>query len=587
MPTIEGDTAVYPEVYPGVDLRVRALVDGFTYALVVKTPAAARNPALAKVKLGVVGSKLSVQAMPGGGFQAVNAKGDVVIDTGEALMWDSRGAAVIDVPRSERERAMMGSELSRRQLVLNAKDVLAEPADTARKSSLEATYRDGAFTIEPDMRLLNDPSAVFPLVIDPVSRTIPGAGAPKWGYTNTLNHNRNDSIARVGPDPDQTSNIFRSFFEFPVTSTVGGAATIIGASFQTWLIHSGDCTSRPVNLWEIGWFAPGRNNWSGPGLGNHLGEQWGNANETSCSQPDMYMEWTNNAVKSFVQRGLDEGWGGHSFGLLTRRSDGSSEGTFNWWKKFDPNQTKLWIEWSKKPTTPTADDLTTAAEPTAVDIACSAPSMVRGGTPVLRAKLRDPDNEEGGSLTGTFTWQKYVGASWQTQGTLTNTAPPATPSAPGNRAEVQLPQLADGGRYRWSVTTTDSSSLVSDPSPWCEFTVAISAPSQKPVVTSTDYLSKETNPAAQGAVGQTGRFTFAANGVPNVASYTYWLEGGPARTVPPSQQGGSVSNVAVTPVNIGQNVLHVMSRDPAGNSGEGLARASWWPARPRQARRGR
>jgi hypothetical protein len=43
-PVLDGDTATYPEVLPGVDLSVRADVDGFSHLLVVKTPEAARNP---------------------------------------------------------------------------------------------------------------------------------------------------------------------------------------------------------------------------------------------------------------------------------------------------------------------------------------------------------------------------------------------------------------------------------------------------------------------------------------------------------------------------------------------------------------
>ena len=42
-PTLNGDTATYPEVMPGVDLQVTADVDGFSHVLVVKSRAAAAN----------------------------------------------------------------------------------------------------------------------------------------------------------------------------------------------------------------------------------------------------------------------------------------------------------------------------------------------------------------------------------------------------------------------------------------------------------------------------------------------------------------------------------------------------------------
>ena len=55
-PSLDGDTATYAEVYPGVDLQVRATADGFSELLVVKTPEVASNPALASVRFPVTTS---------------------------------------------------------------------------------------------------------------------------------------------------------------------------------------------------------------------------------------------------------------------------------------------------------------------------------------------------------------------------------------------------------------------------------------------------------------------------------------------------------------------------------------------------
>lgn len=559
IPVLEGDTAVYPEVYPGVDLRVRALVDGFSYALVVKTRAAAANPALKTIRLGVTGDRLTVAARSGGGLTARTRDGKAAVSAGGALMWDQRGAEKIEVTSADRERMLPGAGESVRERVLRAKDVLAAPADLARKSSLKVSFGDGRLTVHTDLSLLRDPDAEFPIVIDPVSRTIPGAGAPHWGFASSDNENRTDGIARVGPDPDEYSSVWRSFFGFPVTSTVGGPATITGAAFQTWLVHSGACQAKPVNLYGAGGFGAGRSNWPGASLDIDLGTQHGNANKSACPQPDMFMEWKNDAVKNYVQQELNQGEGSHNFALAVANINGE-----NLWKKFDPNRTSLWVEWNKKPVNPVATDMVTAADATSSDIPCVGTPWVRGRTPALRAALRDPDNEEGGVLTGTFTWQQWNGSAWQAGGSLTKTAPPATPSAPGNRAEVTLPQLAENVKHRWQLTTTDSGGLVSDPSPWCEFVVASAPPAQKPTVASTDYPTSGIN----GAVGQSGRFTFGAGGASSVTAYTYWLEGGPARTVTTAAPGGSVSGVVVTPTAIGQNTLHVMSRDSAGNSSD-------------------
>jgi hypothetical protein len=46
---LSGDSATYAEVFPDVDLVVRARSAGFQQVLVVKTPEAAANPALQEI----------------------------------------------------------------------------------------------------------------------------------------------------------------------------------------------------------------------------------------------------------------------------------------------------------------------------------------------------------------------------------------------------------------------------------------------------------------------------------------------------------------------------------------------------------
>src|SRR5262245_1888836 len=88
-PRLEGDSAVYADVFDGVDLRVRALSTGFTYALVVKTRKAAANHALRQIRLGLRGEGLTLRDRPGG-IEAVDKAGKAVItSSGAASMWDS------------------------------------------------------------------------------------------------------------------------------------------------------------------------------------------------------------------------------------------------------------------------------------------------------------------------------------------------------------------------------------------------------------------------------------------------------------------------------------------------------------------
>lgn len=100
-PKIEGSTATYAEVHPGVDLVVRAEADGFGHLLVVKTPQAAAAPEIAKIALGLktVGLKVSEDAS-----WAIAAKDEAVdgtvFEAGKPKMWDSAATAESGTTRS-------------------------------------------------------------------------------------------------------------------------------------------------------------------------------------------------------------------------------------------------------------------------------------------------------------------------------------------------------------------------------------------------------------------------------------------------------------------------------------------------------
>ena len=89
MPTVDGDSAVYAEVFPGVDLRLTATAEGYREVLVVKTPAAAADPRVERIEFGLSSAGLRVRGTAGGGLSAVDADGQEVFTSPPALMWDS------------------------------------------------------------------------------------------------------------------------------------------------------------------------------------------------------------------------------------------------------------------------------------------------------------------------------------------------------------------------------------------------------------------------------------------------------------------------------------------------------------------
>jgi hypothetical protein len=96
-PRLDGATATYAGVLPDVDLKLTALDSGYTSVLVVKTAEAAKNPALATIRMTVSGSGLDIAPTADGGFVARDNDGTPVFESPAGRMWDSAG----DIPATD------------------------------------------------------------------------------------------------------------------------------------------------------------------------------------------------------------------------------------------------------------------------------------------------------------------------------------------------------------------------------------------------------------------------------------------------------------------------------------------------------
>ncbi|MFI9496187.1 DNRLRE domain-containing protein [Streptomyces halstedii] len=241
-PVVSENVATYSEALPGVDLQLKAEVEGFSQLFVVKNAAAAADPGLSKLtyQMKTVGLSVSVDAETGS-LAAVDPAGQTIFTSPTPLMWDST--------------TVSSTSASKAALGVTAED--AEPADLfepppgAVDAQMKTTVGDDTIEITPDQELLQGPDTTYPVFIDP---------SWAWGkkenwtrvyqaYPNSSFWNANE-VARVGYESETggLDRISRSFFQVDTDNIKG--ALVKSSTFRIKNVWSWSCQARPVELWQ-------------------------------------------------------------------------------------------------------------------------------------------------------------------------------------------------------------------------------------------------------------------------------------------------------------------------------------------------
>ncbi|MFG1957939.1 LamG-like jellyroll fold domain-containing protein [Nonomuraea sp. NPDC049028] len=511
-PTLSGDTATYAEVLPGVDLQVKADVDGFSHLLVVKSRAAAENKALTELSFPISTAGLSMKSTEGGNLEANDANGGTIFTASPPMMWDSSGSSAA--------RTLAAGEGS--------------PAD-ARHEVMGLRLVGKKLLLKPHRGMIEDPATRYPIYLDPFFSAARGAWTSVWSNNPTSNFLNANDVARAGHVPGQTN---RSFFQMNTGSTIHGKQIIKGTlrTYETW---SYSCTKRPVEAWSTNSISKATTwnkqpTWVKLLDTQNVAKGWG----SSCLPGGVEFNVTSQVVDAAAKS-----WPNITIGL--RATD---EGDNYGWKKFK-NNPSLVIEYNSLPSVPVAADMW--SDPGGACVSGDARPVIGGTTPKLWAKLRDVDN----SVKGRFEW-------WTAAGVKVSeyvTGLQSTGSA--FYAQVPAGAYADGSVIRWRVRAEDGKAN-SAWGPWCEATVDASAPGKEPGVTSSQYPEGGWNDG----VGRAGSFTFTPNGVSDVATYVYGLDTTPKTEVAAGQADGTAT-IQLTPRHDGPNVLSVRSKDRAGQQG--------------------
>jgi hypothetical protein len=571
-PVVDGASAVYRDVLPDVDLRATATATGFTHVLVVRTAAAAANPALASIRYDVGGDTVARPAT-GGRVAFQDKAGRTVAVTSEASMWDSTVS-----PGAGGEVRATASQLDALRKAPPDELVSTEhgPGVTARSASIAVTAdADGrGMLLRPDAALLRSSTAAFPLFIDPQI----GPTDTRWAYSRSLDadYGPNDK-ARVGYNPPAyggDGRLYRGFFEFP---TAYGGQTykgkhVLAASFSIQLYHSYSCGDTPASVFRSGGISVGnggRMSWSSRPLGSsyvpYLATAWGHANKAGgcggTAQPDMLMTFGGNeTMRADVQNAANGNWDTYTIGLCACDANGANESAGDRWKKFYvDHRTTMSITYNTVPGTPAN------LSPHQGQVACNG--VVGTNSPTLQAQYVDADGSD--SLSSTFQWQQLP------SGAVTALSGPVKPANNNGAVTVALGSAAEGKQYQFRVQTNDGHDT-SPWSPWCTFTVDTTAP-PGPVVTPTASGSAPVytgcDPGninactARGGPGVAGGFRFSEPAGPagqDVVKYVYGWDA-PSVNVTVSA-GAATPTIMLTPPRYGINKLTVYSVDGAGRS---------------------
>ncbi|MBA8975047.1 FG-GAP repeat domain-containing protein [Streptomyces calvus] len=587
-PVLQGATATYPEVFPGVDLAVEASVDGFSQALIVKTPEAADRTELKEVGFGLRAKGLDVRKdTENGTLRAVNAAGQTVFASSTARMWDSSGEP--EAPRAASGQARTAAAASGPARTAADRAPASDSAPSpltpgTRSSKVGVRITDDKLLLTPDQQLLDAPDTEFPVYIDPrmtgtrEAWTIAYKPHPDDSYWNGTGWNGGTtSEARVGYE-STSGGTARSFFR--VGSKFLAGVKVIDAQFQITETHSWSCTAKPVELWLTGGISSSTTWSKQPSWATRQDSRnYAHGNEDhGCADKAVDFTAKDAAVKAAANK-----WSNVTFGLRAPQSAEDAKDAYSW-KKFKPDA-KLIVEYNRPPKAPWALDTIPSTKSSTTSCGNDGTYVTVGNTDVtLTAQVWDPD---GGNVNVQFhLWP--TGKHDVAPGIIFNQRKQVTvkDSDPkGAQARITVPKAllaqykdASNGQFSWKAQAEDvaDDSFASDwtptkGAPGCRFGFDPEAPAVMPTVTSADSLYPETASGAEpveGALARTeGEFRFDANGVADTTKYLYDLDRTPpSKEALPTAKGGPAT-APVTPLTPGPHTLYVRMVDAGGNPG--------------------
>ncbi|WP_161962435.1 LamG domain-containing protein [Nocardioides speluncae] len=332
-PVLDGATATYRDVFPGVDLKLTATPEGMQQVYVVRTRAAARSGVMERLDFSLDSRGGRLIGRPGAATVFLDDKGNESLASGSAVMWDSFAAAGSDEPTKTPRMPLKSVEDAFGPDGGYAEH--AAPSEGDRVKVMGVAVTDDRLRITPVAAMLNDPATVFPLYVDPffalpdqerLMVRSPHDGGPEWkdwAFTT----NEGVGLCPTSYSTECTGNYRkRLFFEFGKgTSALGDGHQVLKAEFRVHQTHHASCGSYTMLVNQANPISTSTT-WPGSGFVRELASpSWG-----GCTNPDR--EVATEALRWQVQR-LTNG----DLPRLTIGLQAADETNQLAWKRFEPD----------------------------------------------------------------------------------------------------------------------------------------------------------------------------------------------------------------------------------------------------------
>ena len=596
-PTVSANTALYPNVLPGVDLQATISDQGgFHEVLIVHNATAAANPDLAELTFSAATTGLTLSTSSADGLVATNTEGTAAYSGSTPLMWDSTTTPVTNQTAALKTDALSSDDTGTTTDSTDpATSTVDAPGAGAQIAPADLITNGDQVTLTPDQSLLTGSTTTYPVYIDPDVNPLPSI-TPQ-GYDQVYSSSSCDNVNNYNSPQENGEGagymdfagddtcgygLERSYYELNISSITSAMQIYKATENLTETDRANDsCTAHdPVDLTStgsIGYVTTWNDQPGNAGLGTQSSYAANNGTSGSCGDIPVSID-----VTSVIQ---DIG-GTHTDWAFEVSTDETQSGSNLDFQRFSTNPT-LVVDYDIAPNAPTAVKTTpnggdtTTCNNNSTDWIGKTTLSGDGNAIDLDATITS--NISGELITANYAlWDNSTADSAGT-GPVTYSVPSDTNLASGSNAKEPIGiTVKDGHQYGWGVQSEDNNAVLHLTSPWiseCHFNVDLTAPATPTVTDSTVFPPTSNGQTPSGYAGDSTTLTVSSSDpVPtgctlNGACHASGLKGFYwAMDAQPATNGanfvaasGGTAQIPLDPTTWGTHSLYIQAVDNAGN----------------------